>query len=462
VRTEEGYLRRRPELIKVDHIAGPNVVVERYGLLAEHGPGVQVQAGADSIAKVNKMGERIGPSSSIAELLSHAQLALVVAPQDQLGELAPQIREAIRTIPLAESPDDRPFSNAGIHYIRRVPALVHRIKFASVALRLEYDELNGPGGNARLTESTPEAMTFASGFQLHDGMLMLDAYLAPLAGCLSPFVWGVVATRSSGNILVSLGRGLGGTLPVAAEPLQTLAQRGGLEAIPSPDLEPSSCSAAVDWWIAALNDLFGVLTDFAVFTDRDGFYNSSAHLQAMLSVEQLFRRVLSMQAAHRDGHARRVLLFTVLDTLERLTGRPLEAHCSLTFARKTLDHLRQVLPTDAAKVLLYRAASGVHALEAMQDGFFLTKGRSGVPVPDSNGDTRVLSLEAAVAHYIKVLRDATHGHGSTRPNQAARTNALLAHHDGRVPHDLGWIGFLYMLDFLSRPDALRSILRSRR
>ncbi len=60
--------------------------------------------------------------------------------------------------------------------------------------------------------------------------------------------------------------------------------------------------------------MFAVLTDPAVFTDHQQSYQPAKHLHALLTVEQLSRRVASIQTAHRDTNARRVLLFPVLDT----------------------------------------------------------------------------------------------------------------------------------------------------
>jgi hypothetical protein len=38
------------------------------------------------------------------------------------------------------------------------------------------------------------------------------------------------------------------------------------------------------------------------------------------------------------------------------------------------------------------------------------------------------------------------------------TNVLLAHHDGNIPHDLALLGYLYLLDVMSRPADLRRTL----
>lgn len=178
----------------------------------------------------------------------------------------------------------------------------------------------------------------------------------------------------------------------------------------------------------------------------------------MLTVEQLFRRVHSIQVGHRDTHARRVLLFTVLDTLESLTGRPIELHCSLEFASRTLNGIKAAIPSQAHEILLPAAERSVSALKRLQQGFFMMDPQGRVPVP---GEKQPLDADKAAAQYLKMLRNATHGHGTNKQRQRHLTEALLAHHNGQVPHDIGLLGYLYLLDLLTRPAALRSALSAR-
>jgi hypothetical protein len=51
-------------------------------------------------------------------------------------------------------------------------------------------------------------------------------------------------------------------------------------------------------------------------------------------------------------------------------------------------------------------------------------------------------------------------HGSNREDAVPRTDALLAHHDGTIHHDLPLLGYLYLLELLTRPDLLRQVLFS--
>ena len=73
---------------------------------------------------------------------------------------------------------------------------------------------------------------------------------------------------------------------------------------------------------------------------------------------------------------------------------------------------------------------------------------------------KAMSQDDATAFYVKALRDATHGHGSNKAAARDRTTALLAQHDGRIPHDLGLLAMLYLLDLLAYPDRLRRVLHA--
>lgn len=85
-------------------------------------------------------------------------------------------------------------------------------------------------------------------------------------------------------------------------------------------------------------------------------------------------------------------------------------------------------------------------------------GRDEILFTDSTGAEQSLSANVAAAEYIRVLRNATHGHGSNREQNVAKTDALLSHHDGALSHDLGLVGYLYLLELMTKPDLLRRTL----
>ncbi|VVJ18331.1 Uncharacterised protein [Amycolatopsis camponoti] len=396
--------------------------------------------------------DRAEQTKDPVDILWLSQLQTQVCPAADLGDLVAGVhRELQRQIS----------SDARVHVLRRGRDLLHRSQLATVLLRVEYDpQLRA--GNLKYVQAANAAgkTAFASSSGLSDGIFLLDAYAGSLLAALAPSIWAFTAHRELGVITYTLGLPLAGTRGNAAELLHILSLQGDPNPFTVPMLSANAGTAAIDWWGSRLNELFGVLTDPAVFTDQNGEYRPIKHLHCRMTVEQLFRRVNSSQIARRDINARRVLLFTVLDTLERVTGRDLSKLCSLPFAQKTLDTLRAGMPADAAEVLLPAADRAVAALKQVQDGFFMGHQPGSGEVTLTHTDNTVARLDAAVAaaDYIKVLRDATHGHGSNRSGRVDRTNALLAHHDGTIPHDLGLLGYLYLLDVLANPDNLRSHL----
>ncbi|MGI8667498.1 MAG: hypothetical protein ACR2N4_15975 [Jatrophihabitans sp.] len=339
--------------------------------------------------------------------------------------------------------------------------MLYRFKLPSVLLRLQHDQqLKDADLSGVAAANLAGQLVFTASSGLSDGVTLLDPYLGPLFGCLSPFIWAVPATRASGVVVYALGMAMSGVLPYAAEPLQILPSHGARDSTPRPDLSPPASGKAIAWWAKHLGKTLSVVSDPAVFSDAEGNYLAVRHMHATLSIEQVFRPTASIQQAHRDTHARRVLLFNVLDTFERVTSRSLIEMCTLSTATAVLNKLRKQLPPQASEVLLPAADRAVRALLALQHGFYLAKQMqsSTVEFEDSDGNPLKLSLEAAAAEYVRVLRNATHGHGSNREEKVHQTDALLAQHDGTLPHDLGLLAYLYLLDLMARPQTLQAHL----
>jgi hypothetical protein len=460
VQTEEGAAGLPPALVSFDHLAGPARQQDLISSLAQMANEEPYRRRPDYEAGLERRRQRAEASGEPVDAFAYWQLATLVVPAADLPHVARDVLAALLATELdGGSPETRVFENAGIHVIRSGPEVLRRMKVASVWLRLAYDERLARGDIDHLSAAeSREGPVFAASQNLYDGVLLLDAYVTPLMAAMAPSIWAFAVPRRFGTILYTLGRPIAGVVGDPAELLHLVHTQGSLESSPIPSLSALAPSAAIAWWVERLNAMFGVLTDLAVFTDSEGRYLPAKHLQALLTVEQLFRRVASARLSHRDSHARRVLLFTILDTLERLTGRTLENHCSLRFAKETVAELRVQMPPLAAEVLLPAADQALTALEAIQDGFFLRVGETAVEWPGADGRIDSLTPEVAAAHFIRVLRDATHGHGTVKAGRVARTNALLAQHDGTVPHDLALLGYLYLLDLLSRPDVLRKNL----
>jgi hypothetical protein len=390
---------------------------------------------------------------SFALLLGQTQLS----PPPAAAHAAEIAYEGFKMFPLVETGEPA-FPNASVYFLHRDRALMHRSKFPSILLRMEHDERLNNADLSQVKAAVQNGeLIFASSSALGDGMVLLGPYLAPLFGAMSPFVWAFPVTRASGTIIFSLGRAISGTMGEAVEPLQLLPSHGPDSTIDAPRLNQRSCAAAIQWWVRRLDKLLSILSDPAVYGDLGGRYRPSKSLHAVLSVEQVFRRIASIQHAHRNAEARRVLMFTVLDTLERLTNRRSTEMCNLNLARHTLVNLRSDISDDVGAVLLPAAERAVQALEALQDGFFLQRqlGAAKVEFTAKDGTVQALDPIDAAAEYIRVLRNATHGHGTNREDRRLSTDALLAHHNGIIPADLPLLPYLYLLELLSRPDMLR-------
>jgi hypothetical protein len=450
VRTNERYTNRRPSLVIVDRAGNTRQVrslITRLTANSNHGP----LHGVDP-SELQRRRDRADQTKDPADVLWLWLLQTQLCPTSDLADLVAGIHSNLQS-------EINP--HARVHVVRRGQEVLHRSQLASVLLRYKHDA-NLRSGQLQevLAANAAGELVFASSRGLADGIFLLDAYLGPLLAALTPSIWAFSADQRPGVIIYTLGQPLAGTRGDAAELLHLLPMQGDPHPFAVPTLSANASTAAIDWWASRLNDLFGVLTDPAVFTDQNGDYRPIKHLHSRMTVEQLFRRVNSIQIARRDINARRVLLFTVLDTLKRLTGRDLPVHCSLPFAQKTLDTLRANMPTDAAEVLLPAADRAVTALKQVQDGFFMGHQPGSGQVVLTHADNHVKQLDAAdaAADYIQVLRDATHGHGTNRAARVDRTDALLAQHNGCIPHDLALLGYLYLLDVLANPEYLRSVL----
>ena len=151
-------------------------------------------------------------------------------------------------------------------------------------------------------------------------------------------------------------------------------------------------------------------------------------------------------------------MFSTMDTFENLLGRNILDLCHPTQAARALSRLRETIPSAAQPVLLPAADRAVNAVAAVGAGFFLTDREDRI----DRGDGKFpMTRDDATAQLLKLLRNATHGHGPQKGGKRRMdmSNQLLARHDGNVPSDVALLGHLYLLELLSEPDRLRRILR---
>lgn len=414
---------------------------------------------AAEVARLNQKAEAAGRAGYVAPTLGAIQLSTVAAHTDELHTVIEQAVAHMRSNALTITETGAPlFPHASAHVVVRARGLVTRSRLPTVLIRLANDEQLRRGDLSHAQADLESGkLIFASSGSLSDGLFLADVYLAPLLGALMPFVWAFPAVRASSIVLFTLGRAIPSSAGHPVEPAHLIRGRTTGTTASAPTVSAEGMSHAITWWARRLDRLLGVVTDPAVHTDSAGQYVPLKSLQALASVEQLFRRTAAIQRGHRDDDSRRALLFGTLDTFERVGSRRLLEMCTLSEAQRVLENLRQAIPADAAQILLPAAELAVAALAAVQDGFFMDQ-HTPIRYEAPDGTVVTLGREEAAAHYIKLLRNATHGYGSNQPDAIARTNTLLTHHNGDIPYDLPELGYLYLLDMLTNPEKLRRAL----
>jgi hypothetical protein len=283
------------------------------------------------------------------------------------------------------------------------------------------------------------------------------AYLSPLFLALSPWIWGVHASRPGGVVIYAFGQSVIGRHGEASELLQLFLPTGRQSGGSQPQISAGDIQAALTWWTVALDRMFTEITDPARYVDDDEQYDVRRNFESLLSVEQVFRNVQSLSAHDRDSHVRRVLLFDTLDSLEGLRRPDFSRMCELSYAQRVLTEITDILEPAAGRVLLPRARAAVAALEQVQSGFFMPSRLShgGLRVPEKNGAEKVITLERAVAAYLRILRNAGHGFGGRQGGARLREEAILMAHNGDIPVDLPELAYLYLLHLLARSQELR-------
>jgi len=284
--------RGRPGLVVCDDLAGAGLP-DRYDRLdaAEaDAPTAPDPADREHVhQQVERLAARTDGGLSAAFVLHQLQISSIPSAQAVAA-----VRAALDdTLGVRFDGDgEQAFPLAAVHLVRRRPEILHRAQLPAVLLRLQHDPALREGDLAAANDALARGeLVFAASGGLSQGLVLLDAYLAPLLGALTPFVWAVPAARTSGTVVISFGHAVAGASGDAAEPLQLLPSRGPEHPRDSPVLPPGAASAALTWWCRRLDRMVSTLTDPAVHAGPDGRYRPEKHLHAVLSVEQLFRRV---------------------------------------------------------------------------------------------------------------------------------------------------------------------------
>jgi hypothetical protein len=177
---------------------------------------------------------------------------------------------------------------------------------------------------------------------------------------------------------------MAGTTDYPLEPIQLIRGRTTATELAKPSVTPLAMNAAIRWWSRRLDRLIAVVSDPAVHTNGDGQYLALKHVQSTATVDQVFRRTGAMQRGLRDDDSRKVLLFSCLDSLERLTGRDLLTLCTLSEARRVLNRVTAQMPGEEAQVLLPAARRASRRLCTYSPTGSKSRSTANRPPPDTS------------------------------------------------------------------------------
>lgn len=404
-------------------------------------------------------------NGDIAALFHQIQLNVITAPHANLSDIVRDAYEGIGRMPI-ESTGQSAFPNRSAQLVAASDTLIRRVRLPGILFRFAQD----PDAIRTLTAAvqtggTERPVLFGSSTDWYHNIIGVVHYLGPLLGCLAPRFWCLPATRVTAVVLFSLGLDVNGFDNIPVEQMQLLPTAGRTDPVPRIEAPSEAWAQSIHWWTFRLNQMFAYLSDPATFGDANGVYVPHAHQHWMLTFGEAFGLMASVQSAGRDVTAQRVLMNTLLDLTERITGADFDRLCTLSYAEKRAAHIREKMPKSAAAVLMPAADRAIAALAQIQQGFFVRRlrGEANVVLHLPDGSVEEKSPERSVAMLLKLFRNATHGFGgkSEAAHKSEVDAALLAQFDGRMPNDIVLLPYLYLLDVLCNPERVRESISRR-
>jgi len=292
-----------------------------------------------------------------------------------------------------------------------------------------------------------------------------ELFVEPALMFAAPWLFGIMSTRVGGLLIVMFGQPEPGRKETPAPELIDLYAPRGLTKVESttevqPAVSGNDAEAFLRWWAYRLNDLLGLALDPALFPDENGLYNPRAHFGFILTLERLFAVVQGiLMHSRRDEYTRKVLFFDALDLLGGLGQGDYRALLSYRRVGERLDHMLGTLPSEVAKIVHPRLERGADALKEMRDGFYLSERTTpdALRVKVKSGQWTDLSMDRAVAEYLRVVRNSAHSF--TRSMSNPFDLSLLASHDGELPAALPDVILVYITSLMANPQALFPRLR---
>lgn len=282
IETIEGLEDRKPGLFELIPIAGGERRPDWDALTNLPGRSPAIDPALLAAERERLLG---GPgATSFTALATWLKLITSTAPNSELAAVVQGAFESLRDV--GDGGGRASFPDVSVDFVRVSEALANRAALARVLMRVEEEP--------ELLDKKPTSVggktVFSSGWHLQSDLVYTrDAYLGPLLLCLSPWVWALSGARTSGGVIYNLGTTLIGRPGEVSDLLQLFLPPGTPTSPPRPGIDSSDTSEAIAWWVEQLDQIFGVVTDPARYTDADGDFRSRRQFQVLLSVEQLGR-----------------------------------------------------------------------------------------------------------------------------------------------------------------------------
>jgi len=277
----------------------------------------------------------------------------------------------------------------------------------------------------------------------------------------APGVLGINTARLPGMITLLFGHFEAGRSAESAAELIDLFRPSLLtqilaDVLTFPKLAPELIESYFTWWVDGVNRLLLIAADPAMFRKSDGSYDPAGHFGFQLSLERLFATIQSiLVGSRRDEFPRLIMAFQAFDLLKGMGLGSYDTLADPRRVRTAVDELETQLPSGPAALLLPRCKRAAGALESLSQGFYLSERveNDRIRIRTKSGGWMPVSLGAATADYLNLIRDA--GHSWREKMTSPHDRSLFVSHDGDVDPSVADVPFVHLVRLLADPTDLK-------
>lgn len=445
--TRENYLKQRPNLLTLRPVDTPEIRpgtgYEILGTLMDQEHLVSHQT-REMIAAELKRLEGIN-GNEVAGLLARFQLSFTNSPTSDLPAVMSRIFTAEARIKI---PGSR------LYLVDLAPQLGARYTLVRLLLTAYVAPAIGelPAGRAMATS----------------GIFGAQALISPALLAQAPYLFGICAPRARATGVWLFGRPVAGMvwpsseLIDAAKPLDErfVGKRMRAAAIP-PAITSEQLGVFLSWWVEQVNHVLRVATDPSLFRDKaNDKYDPCRHMAYLASLERLFQDVHQVRFCAEQSETGR--LRAAYDALDCLEGMRLGGFADLTTpskVQKEFDHLKAILPAEAAVAVLPTCQGALDALNDIEDQFYPSPNRGADGLTAVPGRGLLVPWDRAIPDYLRIDRNSAHSFlKEIDPDREPDKLAIFLSHTGMMPNKLSDLAFFWLLANLAQPDRLEQRL----